>query len=382
MEYLVKHYQDVKVSLASFRPSSQSNEEFHVVCSMTNLNLPFEQQCQRVICALRQLQEDVSMRHVFPVFCRCFLSDMSNQQDIVAPLLEDIIAATVSYVGQSPLDGSKIALWIQFQSEGELIEDGGLSCCQHNGYRHYRTSAPGGLDGDSYQQTLHLFEGLQEMLQTRHSTLADNCLRTWLFVRDIDTNYKGVVEARKAFFSEHGLTADTHFIASTGIEGKSCCSATKVLLDAHCVTGIQKEQIHYLYAKDHLNPTYEYGVTFERGMYVDYGDRRQVYISGTASIDNKGNILYPGDVLKQARRACDNVEALLCEAGCSFNDVVVLLIYLRDIADYAIISAFFETRFPNIPKQVVLAPVCRPGWLVEMECIAVKSMTNKQFANY
>jgi enamine deaminase RidA (YjgF/YER057c/UK114 family) len=310
------------------------------------------------------------------------LSDISSQEDIVAPLLEDAIAATVSYVGQSPLDGSKIALWVQFQSEGVFIEDGGLSCCQHNGYRHYRTSVTDCLEGDSYQQTLHLFEDLQEMLQVRHSTLADNCLRTWLFVRDIDTNYKGVVEARKAFFSEHGLTPDTHFIASTGIEGRSCCSATKVLLDAHCVMGVRKEQIHYLYAKDYLNPTYEYGVTFERGVYIDYGDRRQVYISGTASIDNKGNILYSGDVLKQSRRACDNVEALLHEAECSFNDVAVLLIYLRDIADYAAISSFFENRFPDIPKQIVLAPVCRPGWLVEIECIALKSVLNKQFANF
>jgi hypothetical protein len=29
-------------------------------------------------------------------------------------------------------------------------------------------------------------------------------------------------------------------------------------------------------------------------------------------------------------------------------------------------------RFPEHPKVFLLAPVCRPGWLVEMECMAVK----------
>ena len=40
-------------------------------------------------------------------------------------------------------------------------------------------------------------------------------------IENIDGNYKGVVEARREFFAEHGLTPDTHFIASTGIEGAS-----------------------------------------------------------------------------------------------------------------------------------------------------------------
>ena len=65
-------------------------------------------------------------------------------------------------------------------------------------------------------------------------------------------------------------------------------------MDTYAVDGLKSEQIHYLYAPTHLNPTYEYGVSFERGTYVDYGDRRQVFISGTASINNKGEVVCPG----------------------------------------------------------------------------------------
>lgn len=32
----------------------------------------------------------------------------------------------------------------------------------------------------------------------------------------------------------------------------------------------------------------------------------------------------------------------------------------------------FEERFGGIPFLILLAPVCRPGWLVEMECMAMK----------
>ena len=102
-------------------------------------------------------------------------------------------------------------------------------------------------------------------------------------------------------------------------------------MDTYAVDGLKSEQIHYLYAPTHLNPTYEYGVSFERGTYVDYGDRRQVFISGTASINNKGEVVYPGDIRKQTERMWENVEALLKEAGCTFDDLGQMIVYLRDV---------------------------------------------------
>ena len=49
-----------------------------------------------------------------------------------------------------------------------------------------------------------------------------------------------------------------------------------------------------------------------------------------------------------------------------------MIVYLRDPSDYEVVSAMYEEKFPNIPKVMVLAPVCRPSWLIEMECIAVR----------
>lgn len=117
-------------------------------------------------------------------------------------------------------------------------------------------------------------------------------------------------------------------------------------MDSYAVKGISSEQIQYLYAPDHLNPTYEYGVSFERGTCVKYGDRRQVFISGTASINNKGEVVYPGDIRKQTHRMWENIEALLNEAECSFDDVAQAIVYLRDPAGPSSCKRNVRTAFP------------------------------------
>ena len=109
---------------------------------------------------------------------------------------------------------------------------------------------------------------------------------------------------------------------------------------------------------------------------VSNDDRRQVLISGTASINNRGEVMYAGDVRRQTERMWENVEALLKEADCGFGDVGHIIVYLRDIADYAVVKEMFDKRFPDTPRVITLAPVCRPGWLVEMECMAVKKISD------
>ena len=153
-------------------------------------------------------------------------------------------------------------------------------------------------------------------------------------------------------------------------------------MGTYAITGLEPEQQHYLYAPTHLNPTYEYGVTFERGTVVEYGDRDHIYISGTASINNKGEVEHVGDIVLQTKRMWENVEALLKEADSDFQDVMQLIVYLRDTADYEVVKALFAERFPNIPTVITLAPVCRPTWLVEMECIAVKERLNEKFRKF
>ncbi len=42
----------------------------------------------------------------------------------------------------------------------------------------------------------------------------------------------------------------------------------------------------------------------------------------------------------------------------------------------------YEQQFPEQPYIIVHAPVCRPGWLIEMECMGTKEIENSNFAKY
>ena len=115
---------------------------------------------------------------------------------------------------------------------------------------------------------------------------------------------------------------------------------------------------------------------------MEYGDRDHIFISGTASINNKGEVVHVGDIVQQTKRMWENVEALLKEGGADFQDVMQIIVYLRDTADYEVVKALFADRFPYIPTVLTLAPVCRPTWLVEMECMAVKENQHEKFRKF
>ena len=183
-------------------------------------------------------------------------------------------------------------------------------------------------------------------------------------------------------FIKEGLTQQTHYISSTGIQGVPANPKAIIQMDAYSILDISPNQQQYLYAASHLNPTYEYGVTFERGTKVKYGDRSHIFISGTASIDNKGNVVHVGDIVQQTLRMWDNVEALLSEGNATTNDIAQIIVYLRDIADYNTVQSMFDDKFPNTPIMITQAPVCRPTWLIEMECIAITEEHNEEFRNF
>ena len=209
-----------------------------------------------------------------------------------------------------------------------------------------------------------------DVLREQHMNLEQHCHRTWIYVRDIDRHYGGVVEGRNKVFAQNGLTAESHFIASTGIGGFTDNSEAIVGIDFLSVNGISRDDVQYLHALDFLNPTHEYGVAFERGTKISLPQGNLFFISGTASIDKYGDCLHRGDVLTQAGRLFLNIEKLLEDGGASLSDLQYFIVYLRDIADYHSINTYLSLRFPSIPYLITEARVCRPEWLREVEGIA------------
>ena len=215
-----------------------------------------------------------------------------------------------------------------------------------------------------------IFEDYSCSLAKENLNISEHCARTWIYVRDVDVNYSGIVQARRELFDEWGLNKDTHYIASTGINGQTKDFRNLVSMDAYTVTGLESKDIQHLHAYENLSPTHFYGVTFERGTALHFEDRTQILISGTASIDKEGQIVAQGDIEKQTDRTFENIGALLHEAGADFKDIAQMIVYIRDTADYNKVERYVSDRFPSVPRVITWAPVCRPGWLVEVECIA------------
>lgn len=353
--------------LSSFEPEG-GVAEYHAILHVSPRGELFDGQYARLLKAEAELLAQPRFQGATVVFKRYFLSDACNQ----VPHMTDLGDVSVSFIQQPPLDGSKVALWIYIEKGVELRNDqDGVIVVDHNGYRQLWKMGMTTNVGDSAQQTTTLLESYEASLAKYGATIEANSIRTWFYVRDVDIQYAGMVRARKENFEANGLTPQTHYISSTGIGGLPADPKAIIQLGTFSLVGFEPSQQRYLYALTHLNKTIEYGVTFERGTLVEYGDRGHIFISGTASIDNKGDVLYVGDIRRQTERMWENVEKLLEEGGMGFDDVMQIVVYLRDTADYDVVSRMFAEKFPRTPYVLTLAPVCRPTWLIEMECIAI-----------
>lgn len=129
-----------------------------------------------------------------------------------------------------------------------------------------------------------------------------------------------------------------------------------------------------------LNEAYAYPrpSSFSRGMRLDINGVTILLISGTASIDEKGNSVHIGDFRSQVLRTYWNITGLLAAEGATWKDIVRTSCYLRDIErDYAefneIRTQFFkELGLEILPASTgIQAILCRPELLIEIEAIAI-----------
>jgi enamine deaminase RidA (YjgF/YER057c/UK114 family) len=130
-----------------------------------------------------------------------------------------------------------------------------------------------------------------------------------------------------------------------------------------------------------LSEAFDYAkpVPFSRGTRLDFGQVTVLLLSGTASVNEKGESVHLDDLPAQARRAFANITELLKSEGLTWHDVVYTRIYLRDIdRDYHALNevrfeVFREHGVTEYPASCcVQAHLCRPELLVEIETVAVR----------
>jgi 2-iminobutanoate/2-iminopropanoate deaminase len=99
-----------------------------------------------------------------------------------------------------------------------------------------------------------------------------------------------------------------------------------------------------------------------------------LFVSGIVAVDRGGNLVGGGDVVAQARQVFENMRAVLAAAGCGFEDVVKVTIFLTDVDDRPLINPLRQEVFGATRPASTLVEVSRlavEGAKVEVEAVAV-----------
>ncbi|MFC7620136.1 RidA family protein [Microlunatus sp. GCM10028923] len=98
-----------------------------------------------------------------------------------------------------------------------------------------------------------------------------------------------------------------------------------------------------------------------------------IHLSGQAGIDEQGRTVGP-DFETQARRAFENLAAVLARAGAVLADVVKVTIMVTDMANLDTViklrGEYFSEPYPA-DTLLQVAGLAQPDWLVEIDAVAL-----------
>ena len=105
-----------------------------------------------------------------------------------------------------------------------------------------------------------------------------------------------------------------------------------------------------------------------------------LFVSGQASIDERGQVVGVGDFDAQAEQAFKNLEQVLEAGGSSLRDVAKVTIFLTDMSNFAKIvelrGKWFSEPYPA-DSIIQVTALALPELEIEIEAVAVVSGTRR-----
>ena len=102
---------------------------------------------------------------------------------------------------------------------------------------------------------------------------------------------------------------------------------------------------------------------------------KMLFVAGQVPLDpQSGNIIGDGDIEAQTKQVMTNIEAILTEAGATWDSVVKTGVFLTDLANFGAMNQVYAQYFAEAtaPARACVEVSRLPkDVLVEIECIAV-----------
>jgi 2-iminobutanoate/2-iminopropanoate deaminase len=97
-----------------------------------------------------------------------------------------------------------------------------------------------------------------------------------------------------------------------------------------------------------------------------------LFVSGSLGLDPVTGEFVPGDAAAQARKALENMTAVLAAAGATMDLVVKTTVFMADMNDFATVNAVYGEFFTGVPpaRSAVQAARLPKDAFVEIEAIA------------
>jgi enamine deaminase RidA (YjgF/YER057c/UK114 family) len=231
------------------------------------------------------------------------------------------------------------------------------------------TLADGGPAAQAQQMFANVGLGLRA-----HGFKYPQVVRTWIYVARLLDWYGDLNRVRTAHYRQAGLGGEggPAFPASTGIQGRTDgeeCVMDVLALDSN---GPHRAAALPIRRSPRQDSSFNYGSAFSRGMVLGIEGRRTVHVSGTASINAAGASVHVGDAEMQSVETLLCLAAILEEQGGGLANIASATLFCKDRAAgeaWRRMSRLLQV--PAFPKVCVLADVCRPDLLVEMEAVAI-----------
>jgi enamine deaminase RidA (YjgF/YER057c/UK114 family) len=255
--------------------------------------------------------------------------------------------------------------------------------------------------GQVHATALQMFQASEQLLAATGMDWS-HVVRTWWYLSDItggadgQQRYAELNRARADYFTgidfNHSQTPQTIlkpcYPASTGIGMASGGGLVLALLALQT----DRADVQLLPLENPLQtPAYDYGQQysprsprFSRAMALVTPEQITIWISGTASIV-RSEACHLDDIVAQTEQTLDNIAALIspenfhrhgCAAGgATLKDLAKIRVYVKRPADVAACRAVCERRLGAIPALYLIADVCRPELLVEIEGVTFSRRT-------